>query len=135
MGGLRPFRFGVIHEEPQPAARWARTPGHRGPWLLNVPDPQPRAARFFGPHPAPFVALASASGFTTRLRLGTLVLAVDYRHPVMLAKEAATLDSLSGGRLATPSPTRWTSGAPATGSRTTWSPTGSSTALVRSWPD
>ncbi|MFD0856142.1 TIGR03621 family F420-dependent LLM class oxidoreductase, partial [Actinomadura adrarensis] len=36
---------------------------------------------------------------TTRLRVGTLVFANDFRHPVMLAKEAATLDVLSNGRL------------------------------------
>ena len=54
---------------------------------------------FFGDQPAPLVALANAAALTTRLRLGTMVLAVDYRHPVMLAKEAATLDLLSGGRL------------------------------------
>jgi probable F420-dependent oxidoreductase len=56
-------------------------------------------ADFFGDQPAPLVALASAVALTSRLRLGTMVLAVDYRHPVMLAKEAATLDQLSGGRL------------------------------------
>jgi probable F420-dependent oxidoreductase len=54
---------------------------------------------FFGDQPAPLVALAHAAALTTRLRVGTMVLAVDYRHPVMLAKEAATLDRLSGGRL------------------------------------
>ena len=54
---------------------------------------------FFGDQPAPLIALASAAALTTRLRLGTMVLAVDYRHPVMLAKEAATLDLVSGGRL------------------------------------
>jgi probable F420-dependent oxidoreductase len=56
-------------------------------------------ADFFGDQPAPLVALASAVALTSRLRLGTMVLAVDYRHPVMLAKEAGTLDLLSGGRL------------------------------------
>src|SRR5690606_30284150 len=35
----------------------------------------------------------------TRLRIGTLVFANDYKHPVVLAKELATLDVLSGGRL------------------------------------
>ena len=54
---------------------------------------------FFGDQPAPLIGLASAAGSTSSLRLGTMVLAVDYRHPVMLAKEAATLDLLSGGRL------------------------------------
>src|SRR5260221_13452706 len=40
----------------------------------------------------------AAAGATTRLRVGTLVLDNDYRHPVILAKEAATLDVLSHGR-------------------------------------
>jgi probable F420-dependent oxidoreductase len=97
---LRPFRFGVVHEAAQPRATWAshlRRVEDLGfsTFLIRdhfVPD-------FFGEQPAPLIALASAAALTTRLRLGTLVLAVDYRHPVMLAKEAATLDGLSGGRL------------------------------------
>ena len=44
-------------------------------------------------------ALVSAAEATTTLRIGTLVWCNDYRHPVMLAKEAATIDVLSGGRL------------------------------------
>jgi alkanesulfonate monooxygenase SsuD/methylene tetrahydromethanopterin reductase-like flavin-dependent oxidoreductase (luciferase family) len=44
------------------------------------------------------VALAAAAGATRTLRVGTLVLDNDWRHPVLLAKEAATLDLLSGGR-------------------------------------
>jgi probable F420-dependent oxidoreductase len=40
----------------------------------------------------------AAASVTTTLRLGTMVIDNDYRHPVMLAKEAATLDCLSGGR-------------------------------------
>jgi probable F420-dependent oxidoreductase len=48
---------------------------------------------------APLPALAAAAAATTRIRLGTWVLANDFRHPVMLAKEAATLDLLSDGRL------------------------------------
>jgi probable F420-dependent oxidoreductase len=48
---------------------------------------------------APVPALAAAAAATTTLRLGTLVLANDYRHPVVAAKDAATLDVLSDGRL------------------------------------
>ena len=44
-------------------------------------------------------ALVSAAEATTNLRIGTLVWCNDYRHPVLLAKEAATIDVLSGGRL------------------------------------
>jgi probable F420-dependent oxidoreductase len=100
MGGRRPFRFGVIHEHTQQPVTW-------GPHLRRVEDlgfatfliRDHFRPDFFGDQPAPLVALASAAGLTTRLRLGTMVLAVDYRHPVMLAKEAATVDQLSGGRL------------------------------------
>lgn len=48
---------------------------------------------------APMVATAVAAGATTTLRIGHLVLGNDYKHPVVTAKEAATLDLLSGGRL------------------------------------
>ncbi len=48
---------------------------------------------------APIPALTAAAMATTSLRLLTLVLANDYRHPVMTAKEAATLDLVSDGRL------------------------------------
>jgi probable F420-dependent oxidoreductase len=47
---------------------------------------------------APMVALAVAAEATTTLRVGTLVLDNDFRHPVVLAKEAATLDVATGGR-------------------------------------
>src|SRR5262245_66370450 len=43
--------------------------------------------------------MAVAAAATRRLQVGTLVLAVDYRHPAVLAKELATLDRLSGGRV------------------------------------
>jgi probable F420-dependent oxidoreductase len=48
---------------------------------------------------APFSALASAAAVTSTLRVGTLVLDNDFRHPVVTAKEASTLDLLSEGRL------------------------------------
>ena len=47
---------------------------------------------------SPFAALAAAAAATTRLRVGAFVFANDYRHPLILAREAATLDLLSGGR-------------------------------------
>src|SRR2546425_619494 len=48
---------------------------------------------------APMPALAAAAAATSMLRIGSFVFANDYRNPVLLAKEAATLDLLSGGRL------------------------------------
>lgn len=53
----------------------------------------------FGDQLSPIAGLMSAADATTRLRVGSLVFDNDYRHPVVLAKEAATLDLLSGGRL------------------------------------
>jgi probable F420-dependent oxidoreductase len=46
----------------------------------------------------PVTALAAAAAVTDRLVIGSLVYDVDYRHPVVLAKAAATLQLLSGGR-------------------------------------
>ena len=54
--------------------------------------------RASGPVPDPLVALAVAAGRTTHLKLGTSVLVVPGRNPVLLAKAMASLDVLSGGR-------------------------------------
>jgi probable F420-dependent oxidoreductase len=51
------------------------------------------------PQLAPMVALGAAAPVTTDLRLAITVLDNDFRHPVMVAKEVATLDVLSGGRV------------------------------------
>ncbi|MBS1696691.1 MAG: TIGR03619 family F420-dependent LLM class oxidoreductase [Actinobacteria bacterium] len=55
--------------------------------------------RVAGPTVDPLSGLAFAAGRTTRLKLGTSVLVVPGRNPVLLAKELATIDALSGGRL------------------------------------
>jgi probable F420-dependent oxidoreductase len=52
----------------------------------------------FGDQAGPIAGLMAAADATTRLRVGSLVFDNDYRHPVVLAKEAATLDLLSDGR-------------------------------------
>jgi probable F420-dependent oxidoreductase len=69
----------------------ARRAEQLGYAVLLVPD-------HFGEQLAPIPALLSAAEATTTLRVGSYVLDNDFRHPVMLAKEAATLDHLSGGR-------------------------------------
>lgn len=95
----RPFRFGIhaesvrTREELIGTARAAEAAGY-ATFLLRdhfVEEP-------FGHQLAPIAALATAAAATERLRIGTLVFANDYRHPALLAKEAATLDLLSGGR-------------------------------------
>jgi probable F420-dependent oxidoreductase len=66
-----------------------------GFYSVSVPDHLgPSLPQF-----APLVALAAAAAVTTRLRLAVTVLDNDFRHPVMLAKEIATLDVLSNGRV------------------------------------
>lgn len=55
--------------------------------------------RLAGPSTDPLVGLAFAAGRTKKLKLGTSVLVLPGRNPVVLAKELASLDALSGGRL------------------------------------
>jgi probable F420-dependent oxidoreductase len=96
----RPFRFAVINETMFPAEEWlahARRVEELGYSTFLIRDHF--VSDFFGDQLAPFSALTAAAMATTRLRVGTMVLDNDYRHPVILAKEAATLDMLSGGRL------------------------------------
>lgn len=90
----RSFRFGVVAGHAPTGAAWsdlARSVESAGYDTLVMPDNVS-----FG-H-AVFPALAAAAAVTTRLRLGTYVLANDFRHPVQVAKESATLSVLSGGR-------------------------------------
>ena len=99
MTDQKPFRFGIINEQMGTAAAWRdralRAEAHGyATFLLRdhfITEP-------FGDQFAPLVALMAAAAVTSRLRVGTLVLDNDYRHPIILAKEAATLDVLSGGR-------------------------------------
>jgi probable F420-dependent oxidoreductase len=94
----RRFRFGVAcagANIPDAAAftELARRAEGAGYSTLYVPD-------HFVDHPlAPTVALAHAAAVTTELRIGPFVLGNDYKHPVVLAREMATLDMLSNGRL------------------------------------
>jgi probable F420-dependent oxidoreductase len=74
----------------QEVARGAEDLGYS---TLFIPD-------HFVDHPlAPIPAMAAAAAVTTTLRVGALVLGNDYKHPVVLAREAATIDLLSDGRL------------------------------------
>lgn len=96
MAHPRRFRF---------AAQLSRAPDGTGPsWAeqarraedlgystLLMPD-------HFGDQLAPVPAMMAAADATTTLRVGALVFDNDYRHPLVLAKEAATIDLLSGGR-------------------------------------
>jgi probable F420-dependent oxidoreductase len=91
----RPFRFGVQLSSAGSAADWAglaREAESLGYSTLFIPD-------HFGDQLAPAPALAAAAAATTELRVGSLVLDNDYRHPVITAMDMATVDLLSGGRL------------------------------------
>lgn len=91
---MHPFRFAVQQASASTAEEWAalaRRAESLGYDLLVMPD-------HLGNQLSPFAALAAAAAATTRLRIGAFVFANDYRHPLMLAREAATLDVLSGGR-------------------------------------
>ena len=95
MSKLRPFRFGVTERVAENATAWrekARIVESLGYSTLSLPD-------HFREQLAPIAALMAAADATTTLRVGSLVFDNDYRHPVVLAKEAATLDLLSDGRL------------------------------------
>src|SRR4051794_10646272 len=95
MISARPFRFGVQASTADDAHAWvrfARQVESLGYSTLTMPD-------HFGDQLAPVPALMAAAAVTTTLRVGALVWDNDYKHPVVLAKELATLDLLSDGRL------------------------------------
>ncbi len=88
------FRFALQASGAASPAAWrelARKVEDLGCSTLYVPD-------HLDDQWAPMLALVLAAEATTTLRVGTLVLDNDFRHPVVLAKEAATLDVVTGGR-------------------------------------
>jgi probable F420-dependent oxidoreductase len=94
VGKPRPFRFAVQEHRAPGLKEWkdsARRVESLGYSALYLPD-------HFSDQLAPIAALMSAAHATTTLRIGSLVFDNDYRHPVVLAKEVATLDLLSDGR-------------------------------------
>jgi probable F420-dependent oxidoreductase len=91
----RPFRFAMITSKAADAQTWrarARRVEELGYSTLLMPD-------HFQDQLAPLTALATAAAVTEQLNVGTLVFDNDYRHPVVLAKELATLDLLTDGRV------------------------------------
>jgi probable F420-dependent oxidoreductase len=94
MPPLRRFRFGVNCTTTS-ATEWlesARKVEGLGFSTLIAQD-------HLGAQLAPLAALAAAATVTTRIRLATLVLDNDFRHPALVAAETATVDALSGGRM------------------------------------
>lgn len=92
---MHPFRFGLTTGWVESGESWlamARRAEELGYHVLLVPD---HLTRLLSPTPA----LAAAAAVTSRLRIGSYVFANDFRHPLVLAREAATLDAISNGRL------------------------------------
>ena len=92
---MKPFRFGINARDAKSRAEWqdkARKIEALGYSVLLVPD-------HLWPVLAPIPALLSAAAATTTLRVGTNVINNDLRHPVVLARETATVDLLTDGRL------------------------------------
>jgi probable F420-dependent oxidoreductase len=104
----RPFRFGLQAFEATTADEWfalVRRTEELGYSTLFSSD------HYFGPGPiadtighrpvemGPLTSIAVAAAKTTTLKVGCRVFACDFHHPIVLAKEMATLDLLSGGRL------------------------------------
>jgi probable F420-dependent oxidoreductase len=92
---MHPFRFGLTTGWVSSGPEWlatARRAEELGYDVLLVPD---HLTRMLSPVPA----LAAAAAVTSRMRIGSYVFANDFRHPLLLAREAATLDVLSDGRL------------------------------------
>jgi len=88
------FRFAVQLARASSGEGWAqaaRRAESLGYDVLAMPD-------HLGNQLSPLAALSAAAAATTRLRVCAFVFANDYRHPLILAREAATLDLLSGGR-------------------------------------
>ena len=92
---IKPFRFGIQASSQPDRASWvglAKRAEANGFDVLTMPD-------HFSDQLAPVPALMAAADATESLRVGALVWDNDYKHPVVLAKELATIDVLSSGRL------------------------------------
>ena len=92
---MKPFRFAVQLSKAPSAEGWrdlARSAEELGYSTLFIPD-------HFDDQFGPLVALTVAAEATTTLRVGSLVFGNDYRHPIVLAKEIATLAVMSGNRV------------------------------------
>jgi probable F420-dependent oxidoreductase len=93
---VKPFRFGVQCGGDHDRASWqqlARKVEALGYETLYLPD------HFVDTQIAPMVGMAVAAEATKTLRVGALVFDNDYKHPAILAKEIATLDRMSDGRV------------------------------------
>lgn len=91
---MRPFRFGLLARVAHSRDEWrdkARRAEALGYAVFLVPD-------HFRDQVATSVGIMAAADATTTMRVGSMVYDNDFRHPALVAKDAATLDLLSGGR-------------------------------------
>ncbi len=104
----QPFRFAIQATNAGGSAEWrdfcckVEDLGYSTLFLADHylgPGPAQRAARTPRQNLAPIAAISAAAAHTTTLRVGCRVFCIDYHVPAVLAKEAATLDMLSDGRL------------------------------------
>ncbi|TME32569.1 MAG: TIGR03621 family F420-dependent LLM class oxidoreductase [Chloroflexi bacterium] len=92
---MHPFRFGVTASRIPVGRAWtdlARRAEELGYDTFVMPD-------HLGRQLSPLGGLAAAAAVTSRIRIGAFVFANDYRHPLLLARETATLDQVSNGRV------------------------------------
>lgn len=95
MAHPRRLRFAADLQVPLPGLSWldsAREIEQLGYSTIFVPD-------HFDEGPGPIAALAAMAAVTTTVNVGVLVFDCDFRHPAVLARELATIDVLSEGRL------------------------------------
>ena len=95
MAHARKFRFAVELHEPLPESTLLdtfRELEQLGYSTVFFPD-------HFDEGPGPLAAMSAAVTVTSTLRVGSLVFDCDYRHPAVLARELATIDVISAGRL------------------------------------
>jgi len=94
MANKRPFKFGAKATKAGSAKEWsdlARQAEDLGYVSFQIDD-------HFGSQLAPIPAIMAAAAATNSIKVGPLVAGIDFRNPVVLAKESATIDLLSEGR-------------------------------------
>lgn len=100
--GLNLLNFGA-GAGPRSIEAWGRLAEDAGFSFLTISDHVAISKDVYAEYETPFydplITLAYLAASTRRVRLGTSVLVLPYRHPLLIARSAANIDQLSGGRL------------------------------------